>query len=106
MIVVIFEVEIFEEKKDRYFELAGKLREQLAAIDGFISIERFESLAMEGKFVSLSYWRDQVAVNQWYNRPAHAAAQSEGRGGIFKDYKIRVAEVFKDYDLSTGRPKT
>ena len=106
MIVVIFEVVIYEEKKARYFDLARQLREQLAEIDGFISIERFESLATEGKFVSLSYWRDQVAVNQWYNKTAHAAAQSEGRGGIFKDYRIRVAEVFKDYDLSTGRPET
>jgi heme-degrading monooxygenase HmoA len=106
MIVVIFEVVIYEEKKDRYFDLAVQLHEQLAEIDGFISIERFESLATEGKFVSLSYWRDQIAVNQWYNKPAHAAAQSEGRGGIFKDYRIRVAEVFKNYDLSTGRPET
>ena len=105
MIVVIFEVEIFEEKKDRYFELAGQLRGQLAEIDGFISIERFQSLATEGKFVSLSYWRDQDAVNQWYNKSDHAAAQSEGRNGVFKDYRIRVAEVFRDYDLSTGRPK-
>ena len=105
MVVVIFEVEIREEKEDRYFELAGQLREQLSEIDGFISIERFQSLTTEGKFVSLSYWRDQEAVNKWYNKPDHAAAQSEGRDGIFKDYRIRIAEVFRDYDLSTGRPE-
>ena len=95
-----------DELQSKGMILARQLREQLAEIDGFISIERFESLATEGKFVSLSYWRDQIAVNQWYNKPAHAAAQSEGRGGIFKDYRIRVAEVFKNYDLSTGRPET
>jgi heme-degrading monooxygenase HmoA len=96
MIVVIFEVELLAKKADRYFELAKELSKHLSKIDGFISIERFQS--------SLSYWRDQKAVDQWYNKPKHAAAQSEGRIDIFKDYRICVADVFRDYDQSTGRP--
>ncbi len=104
MIAVIFEVTLESARSERYFELAAGLREQLAEVDGFLSIERFQSLSEENKFVSLSFWRDRAAVEAWYRRPDHKAAQGEGRAGIFKDYRIRVAEVFRDYDLAAGRP--
>lgn len=104
MIAVIFEVEPDPAHSDRYFELAAGLREEVEQADGFISIERFQSLTTEGKFVSLSYWRDKEAVDTWYANANHAGAQSEGRAGIFKDYRIRVAEVFRDYDMASGRP--
>ena len=105
MIAVIFEVTLDPEQGQRYFELAAGLREELAEVDGFLSIERFQSLSEETKFVSLSFWRDREAVEAWYRRPNHKAAQGEGRAGIFKDYRIRVAEVFRDYDLAAGRPE-
>ena len=105
MIAVIFEVTLDPEHGQRYFELAAGLREELAEVDGFLSIERFQSLSEETKFVSLSFWRDREAVEAWYRRPNHKAAQGEGRAGIFKDYRIRVAEVFRDYDLAQGRPE-
>lgn len=104
MIAVIFEVTLEAARSERYFELAAGLREELSGIDGFLSIERFQSLTSENKFVSLSFWRDRAAVEAWYRRPDHKAAQGEGRDGIFKDYRIRVAEVFRDYDLAAGRP--
>ena len=104
MIVVIFEVELLAKKADRYFELAKKLSKHLSKIDGFISIERFYSLTKEDKFVSLSYCPDLKAMDQWDNKPKHAAAQSKGLIDIFKDYQIRVADVFQDYDQSTGQP--
>ena len=106
MIVVIFEVELASGKAERYFELAGELRSQLEGIDGFISIERFQSLVKEGKYVSMSFWRDRDAVEAWYAVTDHQAAQAEGRAGIFKDYRIRVAEVIRDYDMAAGRPAT
>ncbi len=105
MIAVIFEVTLDPARSERYFELAAGLRESLADVDGFLSIERFQSLSEENKFVSLSFWRDRAAVEAWYRRPDHKAAQGEGRAGIFKDYRIRVAEVFRDYDLAQGRPE-
>ncbi len=104
MIAVIFEVTLDPEKGERYFELASALRAELDEADGFLSIERFESLTTEHKFVSLSFWRDRAAVEAWYRRPNHKSAQDEGRGGIFRDYRIRVAEVFRDYDMAQGRP--
>ena len=104
MIAVIFEVTLEPERGQRYFELAAGLREELAGIEGFLSIERFQSLSEENKFVSLSFWRDREAVEAWYRRPHHKAAQGAGRAGIFEDYRIRVAEVFRDYDLAQGRP--
>ncbi len=104
MIAVIFEVILESERGQRYFELATELRDQLDEIDGFLSIERFQSLSEDNKFVSLSFWRDREAVEAWYRRPNHKAAQGEGRAGIFKDYRIRVAEVVRDYDLASGRP--
>jgi len=106
MIAVIFEVTPAPEQSDRYFELAAGLREKLETIDGFISIERFQSLADENKFLSLSFWRDQDAIDAWYQVPAHGNAQNEGRRGVFQDYRIRVAEVFRDYDMAQGRPAT
>lgn len=106
MIAVIFEVTPHPDKADRYFDLAGELRPELEKADGFISIERFESLINEGKYVSLSFWRDKQAVEAWYAVDGHRAAQAEGRSEIFKDYRIRVAEVFRDYDLASGRPST
>ncbi len=105
MIAVIFEVMLEPGRSQRYFDLGAELRDQLAGIDGFLSIERFQSLADENKLVSLSFWRDRAAVEAWYRRPDHKAAQGEGRAGIFKDYRIRVAEVFRDYDLAAGRPE-
>lgn len=69
----------------------------LARIDGFISIERFESLAEPGKLLSLSFWRDEQAVANWRALEAHREAQSRGRGGVFRNYRIRVAEVTRDY---------
>ena len=103
MIAVIFEVMPKPEHASRYFKLAEQLREQLEAFDGFISIERFQSLVKEGKYVSLSFWRDQKAVEQWYAVEEHRAAQEEGRTSIFKNYRIRVAEIIRDYDMTSGR---
>lgn len=104
MIAVIFEVTVDPARGERYFELVAGLGEQLADIDGFLSIERFQSLSEDNKFVSLSFWRDRAAVEAWYQRSDHKAAQGEGRAGIFTDYRIRVAEVFRDYDMTAGRP--
>ncbi len=105
MIAVIFEVTLEPARGARYLDLVAGLSDALAEADGFLSIERFQSLTTENKFVSLSFWRDRDAVEAWYQRPNHKAAQGEGRAGIFQDYRIRVAEVFRDYDLAAGRPE-
>ncbi len=106
MIAVIFEFIPDPAHSEQYFDLAAKLRDTVEKVDGFISIERFQSLADENKFVSISFWRDREAVDTWYQVPGHRDAQEEGRQGIFKDYRIRVAEVFRDYDMAQGRPST
>ncbi|RMD61920.1 MAG: antibiotic biosynthesis monooxygenase [Alphaproteobacteria bacterium] len=105
MIVVIFEVTLDPGQARRYFDLAAELRDELTKIDGFISVERFQSLNDDNRYVSLSFWRDREAVEAWYRHHAHATAQAEGRAGIFRDYRIRVAEVFRDYDMAHGRPQ-
>lgn len=99
MIAVIFEVQPAAGRRDTYLGLAADLREQLQAIDGFLSIERFESLSQPGKLLSLSFWRDEAAVRQWRNTEEHRQAQVAGRGGVFADYRLRVAEVLRDYGL-------
>ena len=106
MIAVIFEVIVEPGRGQDYLDLAAGLRDELEQTDGFVSIERFQSLTTENKFVSLSFWRDRAAVEAWYRRPNHKIAQGAGRAGIFEDYRIRVAEVFRDYDLAAGRPET
>jgi heme-degrading monooxygenase HmoA len=100
MIAVIFEVWPAAGKAAEYFEIAGTLRADLAKIDGFISIERFESVTTPGKFVSLSFWRDEEAVRQWRTLQGHRDAQALGRGGVFADYRLRVASVIRDYGMT------
>jgi heme-degrading monooxygenase HmoA len=97
VIAVIFELWPAEGQGDRYFDMVAGLREDLAGIDGFISVERFESVSTPGKFVSLSFWRDEAAVAVWRNQPPHRAGQAEGRASVFSDYRLRVAQVLRDY---------
>ncbi|MFV0245087.1 MAG: antibiotic biosynthesis monooxygenase family protein [Qingshengfaniella sp.] len=99
MIAVIFEVEPAEGAMDRYLEIAAGLRAELEQIDGFISVERFQSLTAPGKLLSLSFFRDEAAVQAWRNLALHRAAQTEGRGGVFAGYRLRVASVIRDYGM-------
>ena len=99
MHAVIFEFEPRPERKQDYLDLAAALAPELERIDGFISIERFESLTQPGKLVSISFWRDEEAIRAWRNIEQHRAAQRAGRDGIFVDYRLRVAEVGRDYSL-------
>lgn len=100
MIAVIFEVLPHAEHKQAYFDIAADLKLLLADIDGFISIERFQSLSDPNKILSLSFWRDEDAVKNWRNVESHRAAQSIGRGTIFSDYRLRIAAVIRDYGLT------
>jgi heme-degrading monooxygenase HmoA len=99
MIAVIFEVVPAPGRKQEYLDLAEKLRPQLEKLDGFISIERFESLTNKGKMLSLSIWRDEEAVKLWRQFEGHRLAQAKGRAGIFSDYRLRVASVIRDYGM-------
>lgn len=99
MMAVIFEVQPHEEHFDAYLDTATALRPQLEAMDGFISIERFSSLSQPGKLLSLSFWRDEDAVKQWRQLDAHRQAQQAGRQQIFADYRLRVAQVMRDYGM-------
>jgi heme-degrading monooxygenase HmoA len=99
VIAVIFEVWPAEGQAGEYFDLAASLRSDLERIDGFISVERFESLTTKGKYLSLSFWRDEVAVRAWRNLEQHRRAQAKGRGGVFADYRLRVASVVRDYGM-------
>ena len=100
MIAVIFEVWPAAGRKDDYLGLAASLRRDLEGIDGFISVERFQSLTEPGKLLSLSFWRDEAAVRAWRTNSAHRPAQQAGRGGIFADYRLRVASVVRDYGMN------
>jgi heme-degrading monooxygenase HmoA len=100
MIAVIFEVTPAPGRKQAYMDLAAGLRPELEKFDGFISIERFASLTNEGKLLSLSFWRDEEAVQRWRQLERHRAAQKLGRGGIFSQYRLRVASVLRDYTKS------
>ena len=103
MIAVIFEVWPNPDHKSNYLEIASELRESLSAIDGFISVERFESITDEGKILSLSFFENEEAVEQWRNLQDHRKAQSLGRKGYFLDYRLRVADVKRDYSMSDRR---
>ena len=99
MIAVIFEVEIQPSRRQDYMDLAAELRPLLEQVDGFLSIERFQSLTNPEKLLSLSFFRDEEAVRNWRNLDQHRSAQQEGRQGIFADYRLRVAGVIRDYGM-------
>ena len=99
MIAVIFEVWPKSDKKQNYLDLAAALRPILERIDGFISIERFESLTEPGKILSLSFFRDDAAVSAWRETEDHRRAQTAGRSEIFANYRLRVASVIRDYGM-------
>ncbi|TMH43164.1 MAG: antibiotic biosynthesis monooxygenase [Betaproteobacteria bacterium] len=103
MIAVIFEFTPVEGRFADYKALADGLADDVSNSDGFISIERFESITTKGKFVSLSFWRDEEAVRKWRNLQKHREAQKKGRGGIFKSYRLRVAQVLRDYTMDERR---
>ena len=100
MIAVIFEVWPAEGRAAEYFKLAAALKADLEKIDGFVSVERFESLTTRGKFLSLSFWRDEEAIRRWRNLESHRIAQAKGRGEVFADYRLRVASVMRDYGMN------
>lgn len=100
MIAVLFEALPREDRRQAYFDIAEELRPLLAENDGFLSIERFESISTPGKVLSLSFWRDEAAVAAWRQRMEHRQAQRAGRKSVFTEYRLRVAEVVRDYGMS------
>lgn len=100
MIAVIFEVEIAEGRKPTYLDVAAELKPLLEEVDGFISVERFQSLSNADKLLSLSFFRDEQAVQDWRSLAKHRLAQTKGRDGVFSDYRLKVAEVLRDYGLN------
>jgi heme-degrading monooxygenase HmoA len=100
MHAVIFEVWPKEEGRQKYLDIAAALKPTLETMDGFISIERFESLSEKGKILSLSFWRDDAAIAQWRQVERHRIAQAKGRGELFRDYRLRIAGVIRDYGMN------
>ena len=100
MMAVIFEVTPAPGQRGAYLDAAAALKPLLAQIDGFVSIERFESLSEPGKLLSLSFWRDEEAVARWRQQEAHRSTQAAGRDHVFADYRLRVAEVVRDYGMT------
>ena len=103
MIAVIFEVSPADGRRAEYLDWAARLRPDLQGMDGFISIERFQSLTDPDKLLSVSFWRDEAAVAAWRRHAGHRAAQAAGRNGIFRDYRLRVAGVVRDYGMTQTR---
>ncbi|HKE97185.1 MAG TPA: antibiotic biosynthesis monooxygenase [Povalibacter sp.] len=100
MMVVIFESVPHPDRGEAYLDAAARLRPLLSEVDGFISIERFTSLSQPGRILSLSYWRDEASIERWRNLEAHRAVQAAGRASIFADYRLRVAQVVRDYGMN------
>ena len=99
MIAVIFEAFPAEGKRDDYFDIATELRPLLNKVPGFISVERFQSITDPGKFLSLSFWENEESIDQWRNMEMHRRAQAKGRHSIFNDYRLRIANVVRDYGM-------
>ncbi len=99
MIAIIFEVEPVDGRQEDYLDVAAAMRSMVKEIDGFISVERFRSLSNPDRLLSLSYFRDEEAVERWRRLSAHRSAQAKGRDGLFRDYRLKVARVLRDYGM-------
>ncbi len=99
MIAVIFEVVPAEGRKDEYLDIAAEMRPLVEQVEGFISVERFHSLTNPDKLLSLSFFEDEDAVNRWRQLSEHRLAQAKGRGGVFESYRLKVAQVLRDYGM-------
>lgn len=99
MIAVIFEFTPAPGRFPDYLALVDQLKPELEKAEGFISLERFESITAPGKFVSLQFWRDEESVRKWRNLQQHREAQKQGRAGIFAGYRLRIAGVLRDYTM-------
>lgn len=99
MIAVIFEVEPADGRKDEYLDIAAEMRPMLDEIEGFISVERFQSLTDPRKILSLSFFEDEASIVRWRTLSAHRGAQAKGRKGVFDDYRLRIASVIRDYGM-------
>jgi heme-degrading monooxygenase HmoA len=99
MVAVIFEAFPAKGKWDKYLDIAAGLRPELSKLEGFISIERFQSITNPEKMLSLSFWKDEESINQWRNTELHRMAQKKGRNSIFDNYRLRVADVQRDYGM-------
>ncbi len=104
MLIVVFEFTLNEGVNDRYFELAGMMREEIQNQPGFISIERFRHIEDDQRVVSISTWQDEDAIKQWRENLKHRMAQKEGKASIFKSYRLRVAKVIRDYGMDAKAP--
>jgi heme-degrading monooxygenase HmoA len=103
MIAVIFEVWPADGRREAYLDYAARLKPELEKIEGFISVERFQSITDPEKMLSLSFWRDEEAVARWRNHGGHRGVQAAGRSGVFRDYRLRVAAVMRDYGMAERR---
>ena len=101
MIAVIFEFTAAPEQRQQYLDLAAMLNAEVKGFDGFLGIERFQSMSSPDRYVSLSFWRDEEAVRKWRNLQKHRQAQARGRGGIFSAYRLRVCQVMRDYGMES-----
>jgi len=99
MIAVIFEFTPAEGRFPEYLKLVGELKADLDKAEGFISLERFESITNKGKFVSLQFWKDEESVRKWRNLQKHREAQKKGRKEVFDSYRLRVCSVIRDYEM-------
>ncbi|MDJ1471543.1 antibiotic biosynthesis monooxygenase [Cytophagaceae bacterium DM2B3-1] len=100
MIAVLFEAFPEKDKWDEYLDIAARLRPELSKIEGFISIERFQSITQPEKVLSLSFWQDEESIAQWRNLELHRMAQKKGRDSVFENYRLRVATVIRDYGMT------
>ena len=100
MIAVIFEVFPAEGRKDEYLDIAAAMRPMVEEVEGFLSVERFQSLTNPEKLLSISFFEDEAALDRWRNLAAHRSAQAKGRAGIFSDYRLRIAHVMRDYGMT------
>jgi len=100
VITVIFEFTPHAGRFPDYLRIVDTLREDLAKADGFIQLERFESITNKGKFLSLQYWRDEESVRKWRNLQKHRDAQKQGRASVFQDYRITICSVLRDYRMN------
>lgn len=84
--------------EEGYAEMNEATFAEIEKIDGYLGYEAFRNA--EGFGVNISYWKDVQSLLNWKNNQLHQKAQELGKKMWYKNYKLRICTVDRDYEFT------
>jgi len=83
---------------DGYAAMAEAMDRQAAAQPGYLGIE--SARGADGFGITVSYWRSVADARAWKGVSEHLAAQRLGRERWYRMFRVRIAEVAREYGFT------